>query len=101
MPRWMACQMPAFLRGAGRTQKPDRQCYTNVSQSIDPSNPSSDPSSGNHEEEDSLDNEGKTELYWIHLMEYEQTNLRKIYYDRMRQLRPEWDKEMEEAELKV
>ncbi|KAK3986399.1 phosphotransferase enzyme family-domain-containing protein [Cladorrhinum sp. PSN332] len=94
LPRWMACQMPAFLRGAGRTQKPDRQCYTNVSQSAT-GIPEED------EADDSLDNEGKTELYWIHLMEYEQTQLRKIYYDRMRQLRPEWDKEVEEAELKV
>ncbi|KAK4158978.1 phosphotransferase enzyme family-domain-containing protein [Cladorrhinum sp. PSN259] len=100
LPRWMACQMPAFLRGAGRTTKPDRQCYTNVSQSQS-STAESLPSQGQEDDEWTLDNEGKTELYWIHLMEYEQTNLRKIYYDRMRQLRPEWDKEVEESELKV
>jgi hypothetical protein len=51
--------------------------------------------------DDSLDNEGKTELYWIHLMEYEQTQLRKVYAARMRQLRPDWDLEVEEGALKV
>lgn len=81
--------MPEFLRGAERETKPDRNCYTDVEKGdagVDP---------------DSLDNEGKTELYWIHLMEYEQTQLRKVYAARMRQLRPEWDMEVEEGALKV
>ncbi|KAK4235740.1 altered inheritance of mitochondria protein 9 [Achaetomium macrosporum] len=89
MPRWVASQVPEFLRGAAREIKPDRNCYTDVD------NGSGDGS------EDSLDNEGKTELYWIHLMEYEQTQLRKVYAARMRQLRPEWDVEVEEGALKV
>ena len=89
MPRWVASQMPEFLRGAAREEKPERGRYTDVS----------DVSGGSLE--DSLDNEGKTELYWIHLMEYEQTRLRKVYAARMRQLRPEWDAEVSEGALKV
>jgi len=94
MPRWVASQMPEFLRGARREQKPDRSHYTDVSEH------GSDVSVGEGLE-DSLDNEGKTELYWIHLMEYEQTQLRKVYAMRMRHLRPEWDVEATEGQLKV
>ena len=89
MPRWVASQVPEFLRGAARETRPDRNCYTDV----DTSDARSDP--------DGLDNEGKTELYWIHLMEYEQTHLRKVYAARMRQLRPDWEVEVEEGALKV
>lgn len=90
MPLWVASQVPEFLRGAAREAEPDRNRYTDVSDK------GSDVSC-----DDDLDNEGKTELYWIHLMEYEQTQLRKVYAARMRQLRPEWDKEVEEGALKV
>ncbi|KAK0712328.1 phosphotransferase enzyme family-domain-containing protein [Apiosordaria backusii] len=92
VPRWMACQMPAFLRGPSRKQKPNRDSYTNLAPR--PSLPAAD--------EDHLDNEGKTELYWIHLMEYDQTQLREVYQSRMTQLLgPEWEKDVEEARLKV
>ncbi|KAK5657632.1 hypothetical protein OQA88_2704 [Cercophora sp. LCS_1] len=94
MPRWVASQMPEFLRGAAREERPDRNRYTDVSDK------GSDASYGDGLE-DSLDNEGKTELYWIHLMEYEQTQLRKVYAARMRQLRPDWDVEVAEGALKV
>ncbi|KAH6632847.1 phosphotransferase enzyme family-domain-containing protein [Chaetomium tenue] len=94
MPRWVASQVPEFLRGAVRDVKPDRNCYTDVD------NGGSEVSGGD-DPDDGLDNEGKTELYWIHLMEYEQTQLRKVYTARMRQLRPEWDMEVEEGALKV
>lgn len=91
MPRWVASQVPEFLRGAVRETKPVRNCYTDVDKGGDMGG----------ELEDGLDSEGKTELYWIHLMEYEQTQLRKVYAARMRQLRPGWDVEVEEGALKV
>lgn len=94
MPRWVAAQMPEFLKGAERKEKPNRDRYTDVSDK------GSDMSVGDGLE-DSLDNEGKTELYWIHLMEYEQTQLRKVYTERMRRLRPDWDVEVAEGRLKV
>ncbi|KAK4119407.1 kinase-like protein [Parathielavia appendiculata] len=93
LPRWVASQVPEFLRGAVRETKPDRDRYTDVDKGRD--------ASGSDDFDDSLDNEGKTELYWIHLMEYEQTQLRKVYAARMQQLRPEWDVEVEESALKV
>ncbi|KAK4647335.1 uncharacterized protein QC761_124550 [Podospora bellae-mahoneyi] len=93
MPRWMACQVPAFLRGASRKQKPSRDSYTNLAPR---------PSASSTSDEDHLDNEGKTELYWIHLMEYDQTRLREVYQSRMTQLLgPEWEKDVDEARLKV
>ncbi|KAH6619096.1 phosphotransferase enzyme family-domain-containing protein [Chaetomium sp. MPI-SDFR-AT-0129] len=96
MPRWVASQMPEFLRGTVRNTKPDRNCYTDVEKGLFTAgaNAADDP-------DDGLDNEGKTELYWIHLMEYEQTQLRRVYEARMRHLRPEWDMEVEEGALKV
>ncbi|KAK4096046.1 kinase-like protein [Parathielavia hyrcaniae] len=92
LPRWVASQVPEFLRGAVREAKPDRDRYTDVDKG---------DASGSDDLDDSLDNEGKTELYWIHLMEYEQTQLRKLYAARMWQLRPEWDVEVDEGALKV
>ncbi|KAK3293805.1 phosphotransferase enzyme family-domain-containing protein [Chaetomium fimeti] len=94
MPRWVASQVPEFLRGTVREAKPDRNCYTDV-------NNGGSEVSGGDDPDDGLDNEGKTELYWIHLMEYEQTQLRKVYAARMRQLRPDWDMEVEEGALRV
>ncbi|TQN68511.1 Altered inheritance of mitochondria protein 9 [Colletotrichum shisoi] len=52
------------------------------------------------EPDEELDNEGKDELYWIHLMEFEQTQLRKVYAARMQQLRPDWAIEAEDDVLK-
>ncbi|KAK1752005.1 phosphotransferase enzyme family-domain-containing protein [Echria macrotheca] len=111
VPRWVASQMPEFLRGAVREEKPDRSRYTDVvstDSSSDETGTEDDDSSvagggGGRDGllDDSLDNEGKTELYWIHLMEYEQTQLRKVYSARMRLLRPGWDADLEEAALKV
>ena len=94
MPRWVASQVPEFLRGAVREAKPDRNCYTDVDNG-------GSQVSGGDDTDDGLDNEGKTELYWIHLMEYEQTQLRTLYTARKRQLRPEWDMEVEEGTLRV
>ncbi|EGS22083.1 uncharacterized protein CTHT_0039690 [Thermochaetoides thermophila DSM 1495] len=96
VPRWVASQVPEFLRGAERETKPDRNCYTDVS---DKGSEAGDEDGGDDTED--LDNEGKTELYWIHLMEYEQTQLRKVYCEHMRRLRPDWDLEVEEGALKV
>ncbi|KAL2176134.1 phosphotransferase enzyme family-domain-containing protein [Thermothelomyces heterothallicus CBS 202.75] len=106
MPRWVASQVPEFLRGAARETEPDRNCYTDVDKGAAHAAVSDGPGEGgddddDDDDDDGLDNEGKTELYWIHLMEYEQTQLRKVYAARMRQLRPDWDLEVEESALKV
>ncbi|KAL2148632.1 hypothetical protein VTH82DRAFT_2186 [Thermothelomyces myriococcoides] len=107
MPRWVASQVPEFLRGAVRETEPDRNCYTDVDKraargaATTAINDGNDNNDDNDDDDDGLDNEGKTELYWIHLMEYEQTQLRKVYAARMRQLRPDWDLEVEESALKV
>jgi hypothetical protein len=39
---------------------------------------------------DALDNEGVNSLYWEHLLEYEQTQLRKLFVEEMEIARPEW-----------
>ncbi|KAK3391237.1 phosphotransferase enzyme family-domain-containing protein [Podospora didyma] len=102
VPRWVASQMPEFLRGAARDKMPDRNRYTDVGNEAHGGSDGSDgASSYGPGLEDSLDNEGKTELYWIHLMEYEQTQLRKVYAARMRQRRPDWDNEVVDGTLKA
>ncbi|KAK3358525.1 phosphotransferase enzyme family-domain-containing protein [Lasiosphaeria ovina] len=94
VPRWTALQVPDFLRGATRHDMPDRDRYTDVSDH-------GSNTSARSGLDDGLDNEGKTELFWIHLMEYEQTQLRKVYAARMRQRLPEWDMEIADGALKV
>ncbi|WQF81090.1 Putative aminoglycoside phosphotransferase, protein kinase-like domain superfamily [Colletotrichum destructivum] len=93
MPSWAVTQMPKFLSGARRNERPDRDGYGDESVGQD------DMFSGGDRDEE-LDNEGKDELYWIHLMEFEQTQLRKVYAARMQQLRPDWATKVEDGELK-
>jgi hypothetical protein len=92
MPRWRSARMPKFLAGPSRENEPKRQEYA-------------DEDPGESEafeavEDDVLDNEGKDELYWIHLMEYEKTQLRKFYEARIRQIQPDWDATAKESILK-
>ncbi|GAB1319650.1 hypothetical protein MFIFM68171_09860 [Madurella fahalii] len=89
-PLWVATEMPKFLDGETREEEPNRDAYGDASEGADQG-----PA-----DEDELDDEGKTELYWIHLMEYEQTQLRKIYTAKMKELWPQWEREVEYASLK-
>lgn len=86
MPRWLATQMPRFLEGPTREKEPKRQDYA-------------DEAPGDNKDGE-LDNEGKNELYWIHVMEHEQTQLRKVCHERMCQLQPDWDATAKESVLK-
>ncbi|KAK4231911.1 altered inheritance of mitochondria protein 9, mitochondrial [Podospora fimiseda] len=66
MPLWAVYyEMPQFLRGRDR-----------------------------EEEENELDNEGKTGLYSKHLMEFEQTELRKVYEKKMSEVWAGWGEEV-------
>lgn len=98
MPRWVSTQFPEFLRGeVEREEEPHRNRYADVFSDEEDSDERQDGVA-----DDVPDNEGKTELYWIHLMEYEQTQLRRVYSGRMNQLMGNgWDGEVEEAALKV
>ncbi|KAH8671475.1 phosphotransferase enzyme family-domain-containing protein [Xylariales sp. PMI_506] len=78
---WVAGQFPNFLSGTTREEEPYRNQYSDAS-----------PGCG----QDDLDNEGKNELYWIHRMEFEQTQLRKVYAESMRSLWPEWTEQQAE-----
>ncbi|CRG87011.1 hypothetical protein PISL3812_04024 [Talaromyces islandicus] len=92
MPLWMATKFPKFLEGPYREEEPKRQAYADE-------NPEERQVDGAGEDS-RLDNEGKNELYWIHLLEYENTQLRQIYNTHMCQLRPGWDIEVQENVLK-
>lgn len=92
LPLWAACETPKFLAGAAREDEPQRDRYADESEG------GSDK--GHDYENEDLENEGKDELYWTHLMEYEQTQLRKVYAARMRALYPAWDAEVEQSVLK-
>lgn len=95
MPLWAVTQVPKFLRNRDREDEPKRESYPDVAPL-----PEGGLGSGQHDPDD-LDNEGKDELYWIHLMEYETTQLRKIYHDKMKSFWPDWDLCGEESRLKL
>lgn len=73
--------MPSFLDGKVRNREPVREVYGN--------------DNGDDWEDDGLDSEGKTILYWEHLMEFGQTKLRKLYRARMEKLHLGWTAEEE------
>lgn len=93
LPIWIATKMPTFLTDGGREEEPKREGYMDETPLGSSATEEEDGSA------DSLDNEGKNELYWIHLMEYEVTQLQKVYDAKLRQLWP--DRPLEESQVKV
>ncbi|KAF9881519.1 hypothetical protein CkaCkLH20_00665 [Colletotrichum karsti] len=89
VPLWAVTSLPDFLSGLRREEKPNRDRYADESES--------DVSS----RYPILDNEGKQDIYWDHLLQYEQTRLREAYAARMRKSRPDWETEVEESLLKT
>ncbi|KAJ4289313.1 hypothetical protein N0V88_007064 [Collariella sp. IMI 366227] len=81
---WVATEMPKFLDGHTREELPQRDSYADEYQMVF----------------GGLDNEGKTEFYWDHLMEWEQTQLRKVYVARMKESWPQWEAEVEYGAVK-
>lgn len=94
MPFWMITNAPTFLRGPERDEEPFRDGYA-------------DETEEDRERvrrcgaKDDMDNEGKNKLYWIHLKEYEVTQLKKVYNTRMQQILPTWEEMAKDAELQL
>lgn len=95
LPVWRSTRVPKFLWGRTREEEPVRESYADETP---PASPTS--SKGKIADDDELDNEGKDSLYWMHLMDYDQTQLRKVYHDKMRSLWPDWELEIAESKLK-
>ncbi|KAL2673837.1 hypothetical protein Neosp_012281 [[Neocosmospora] mangrovei] len=93
IPYWLATEMPDFLEGPERETMPIRDGYS-------PEDPEVENEGCMGDDHEPLDNEGVNSLYWIHQMEYEKTQLRKIYKERMRELQPTWDAEVAGGTLK-
>ena len=91
MPLWKGCQVPALLDQRTREEKPDRETY--AAADSDEEEDAKDP--------DGLDNEGMNGLYWEHLLEYEMTQLRKLFLTEMQKSQPEWVATMRDSGLKA
>jgi hypothetical protein len=81
LPHWLATKMPKFLDGQTREEEPQREIYADEP---------AEAAAQQHNNPDYLDNEGKDELYWIHRMEFQMTQLRRVYMARIKELQPEW-----------
>lgn len=88
-PFWVSTRTPAFLKGNPREKKPLRDRYADA----DTYGPTTDGTG--------LDDEGKNKLFWIHLMEWETTQLRKVYDAHLERVRPDWETEQTDSALKV
>ncbi|TVY66186.1 hypothetical protein Focb16_v010941 [Fusarium oxysporum f. sp. cubense] len=86
LPFWMLSQVPNFLIDQPREDEPQRDAYMNETpeEAAEAGDRRNDP--------DYLDNEGKNQLYWIHMMEYETTQLRKVYKAKLEEVCPDWVK---------
>jgi hypothetical protein len=87
LPLWKARQVPKFLDGKPREDEPQRDVYA------DETPEEAAEEAGRRNDPGYLDNEGKDELYWIHKMEYETTQLRKVYNAKLEELCPDWVEE--------
>ncbi|KAK3317050.1 hypothetical protein B0H66DRAFT_576669 [Apodospora peruviana] len=77
MPLWMATKLPKFLEGPVREEEPLMDAYADTKHGR------------------------KNELYFIHRMEYEATELRKVYNARLKELWPEWPVEDMEKNAEI
>ena len=66
LPLWKVCQLPALLEGGERRDCPNKNMYA--------------------KEKDGEVNE----LFWEHLLEYEQTQLRVVFMKEMERIEPSW-----------
>lgn len=93
MPIRFTTKMPEFLVGErSREEEPDRDAYSDET-------PEEAAENRENGVPDDLDNEGKNGLYWIHLMDYETTQLRKVYEVKLREFWPGWP--LEESRFEV
>ncbi|KFA71356.1 hypothetical protein S40288_09392 [Stachybotrys chartarum IBT 40288] len=84
LPLWMLATVPKFLGGPVREEEPQRDSYADETpeEAAAAATKQNDPGF--------LESDGKNELYYIHRMEYEATQLRKAYEARLKELWPEW-----------
>lgn len=86
---WRACQLPLLLEGRRRDEKPGRGNYA-ADRNINTCKSS---------RLDALDNEGVDELYWDHLLEYEQTQLREVFVEHMKTIQPRWIDQLNDSRV--
>lgn len=89
LPLWMATRPPKFLDEPVREEEPEPEMYADET----PQESAADT------EEGSVSGQEKKELYFIHLMEYEATLLRKVYHAKLKELWPGWPVEENNAEV--
>ncbi|KAF3004299.1 hypothetical protein E8E13_008766 [Curvularia kusanoi] len=78
LPLWRASRLPQLFEERLRETKPSKEDY-------DPDSDEEDD-----KDDDGLDNEGITDLYWEHLLEFELTQLRGVFNGEMEKRSPEW-----------
>ncbi|KAJ8116107.1 hypothetical protein OPT61_g2396 [Boeremia exigua] len=88
VPVWRACRLPELFEERVREAKPLKENY------------SPDSDEDDDKDDDGLDNEGITDLYWEHLLEYELTQLREIFLREMDKKSPGWSVLAKQAILK-
>ena len=93
LPLWMLTNVPKFLDWPAREDEPQRDVYA------DETPEESAAAALRRNDPGYLDNEGKNELYFIHRMEYEATQLRKVYEARLKELCLDWPPE--ESHVKI
>lgn len=86
MPLWMSATLPEFLERPVREEEPQRESYIRKR---------STAGLGGSD----VDGEESSELYFEHKMEYEATQLRKVYEARLKELWPGWPLEDSHAEI--
>lgn len=82
IPLPLAFQMPLFLEGKDRFEEPTREEYGDYDPTV---------YMNDYIPPDLGDNEGKDDMYWEHLEEYEKTKLRQVYIDELQWLTPQYN----------
>ena len=92
LPLWRACTLPFFLHGRPRAERPDPATYGKAADEDE----DDDETEDKHERADSNSDgdwgEGgrPNSMYFEHLQEWEQTELRAVFLEEMARVQPEW-----------
>ena len=96
LPLWRACTLPFFLHGRHRAERPDPATYGKAADEDEDEDEDEDKNkaeeAGSRADGDGDWGEGgrPNSMYFEHLQEWEQTQLRAVFLDEMARVQPEW-----------
>ncbi|PIL34300.1 hypothetical protein GSI_03075 [Ganoderma sinense ZZ0214-1] len=90
LPLWRACTLPSFLLGRHRADRPDHATYGKAADGDEDGDEGEDATADKDGNGDWGEGGRPNSMYFEHLLEWEQTQLRAVFLEEMARVQPEW-----------